>query len=163
MYVSVCTVCLSCNLQNTRRNAHAYSCLVESHRGAAWTGNPWCPLGPLLTWPVELPWTRALPFISHSLFCALSFYSQRATGEKMGRIKKELLQAFLPSRNWKINLIGCPGCRIPHTPYPTPLLRPCLRQGLRGLPKQLNRLSCHCIPQFGTKLTPIQIFQLLHS
>lgn len=42
--------------------------------------------------------------------------------------------------------------------HPMPLLRPCLRQGLRCLPKQLSLHS-----PVGSKLTPLQIFQLLHS
>ncbi|XP_074185592.1 citramalyl-CoA lyase, mitochondrial isoform X2 [Rhinolophus sinicus] len=51
---------------------------------------------------------------------------KRATGERTGGIRRELLQDFPPFRIWKINPTGCPGHRVP------PPLRPCSEAGLKG-------------------------------
>lgn len=88
--------------------------------------------GPL-EWTTRTPSWAALTWLwtcsgrvqtpsSHSPRRVLCSSSQTAPGEKtggrLGGLRTELLQAFPPFRTQKINLTGCPGCRIPSSGHP---------------------------------------------
>ena len=98
-----------------------------------------------------------IPFI---VLCS-EFLQSKSYRGKDGKDKKGASSSFFTFQKLENKSDRLP--RMQDPPHPMTYTPPeaMSEAGAEGPSQQFNRLSCHCIPQFGTKLTPIPTITFL--